>query len=67
MDLNVAKGAYALCFRPLGAGVNSPNRYACRYLYASVQDLMSAARVGGLPQSISEMLDRELQDLGALS
>jgi len=67
MDLNVAKGVYALCFSPLGVSSNSPNRYACRYLYATVEDLMSAAHAGELPQSISEMLDRELQELSALS
>ena len=67
MDLIVSKEVYALCFRPLGVSIDSPNRYACRYLYATVQDLMNAAHVQRLPQSISEMLDRELLELSMLT
>jgi hypothetical protein len=67
MDLNVKRGVYTACFRPLGLSVDSPNRYACRYLYASVDDLTNAVHAGRPSQSVSAMLDRELKELSTLS
>lgn len=66
MDLNGAKGVYALCFRPTGVDRDSPNRYACRYLYIRTEDVKSAAHMSVLPPSISEVLDKELPALSKL-
>jgi len=61
MDLKPEKANYALCFRPTGGGSDSPNRYACRYLYIGAEEVGIIGQT--LPASIIEMLDRELPAL----
>ena len=64
MDLNAARGHYSLCFRPTGVvDENSPNLYACRYLYVGVDEVGIAGQTNTLPTSVTEMLDRELPSL----
>jgi hypothetical protein len=63
MTLNPAKAIYALCFRPTGVSKNSPNRYACRYLYIGAAAVKAAGEMQALPTSITEMMDGELPAL----
>jgi hypothetical protein len=61
MDLHADKARYRLCFRPTGVSKDSPNRYACRYLFIGRKEVGAARRV--LPTSIIEMLDGALPTL----
>jgi hypothetical protein len=55
---------YVLCFRPTGVSVQSPNyRYACRYFYIDTAVARMAGRNKKLPESITELLDKELPKL----
>lgn len=63
MFLNAGQTEYTLCFRPTGGSKESPNRYACRYLYIGAEEVRSAGEKQVLPASITEMLDRELPSL----
>ena len=64
MDLIDAEQVYALCFRPTGiVDRNSPNRYACRYLYVGVDEVETAGKTNVLPTSVTAMLDSELPSL----
>ena len=64
MFLNEARTGYTLCFRPIGAEKDSPNRYACRYLHLEIAEVKIAAGEGKLTPSTTESLDKELQVLG---
>lgn len=55
MDLNATKKIYALCFRPTEGNKNSPNRYACRYLYIGAEQVNAAGQMPELPTSVTEM------------
>jgi len=59
-----ARAEYAVCFRPIGGTKDSPNRYASCYLGFAVDKLMEAYESKKLPVSITELLDRELPNLG---
>lgn len=61
MFLNEAKTAYRLCFRPTGAGRESPDRFAHRYLNFEVSEVKVAAQEGMLTASMTEELDKELR------
>ena len=61
MDLNADKGHYTLCFRPTGVDKNSPNRYTCRYLHITAEEVGTTGE--SLPTSVVEMLDKELPTL----
>jgi hypothetical protein len=61
MDLNKARSAYTLCFRPISVKRDLPNRYACRYLHFEASEFKSVAQEGVLTASITEKLDKELQ------
>ena len=64
MDLIAAEQVYALCFRPTGVTArDSPNRYACRYLYVGVDEVETAVKTNVLPTSVTAMLDWELPSL----
>ena len=40
-------------------GMDSPNRYACRYLNIGAEEVRTAGQKRVLPASITEILDRE--------
>jgi len=63
MFLNAGGTAYTLCFRPTGGSKESPNRYACRYVYIGAEEVRTAGQTQVLPASITEMLDKELSTL----
>lgn len=56
-------GKYALCFRPTAARKNSPKQYACRYLHLGADEVRAVGRKGEVPNTITEILDRELPTL----
>ncbi len=63
MDLNAPQAYYSLCFRPTAVSKDSPNRYECRYLRISAEEVTTAGQKQVLPASITQMLDRELHAL----
>jgi hypothetical protein len=65
MFLGKARTAYTVCFRPTGVKVDSPGRYACRYLDIEASEVKSTAEEGILMASITQKLDRELGQLAA--
>ena len=48
MTLNAAKASYSLYFRPTGGDGNSPNLYACRYVYIGVDEVGTAGQTNTL-------------------
>ena len=64
MFLKEATSGYTLCFRPIATQRDSPNRYACRYLYLETGEVKPAAGQGELTASVIERLDKGLQALG---
>jgi hypothetical protein len=64
MDLRTEETGYYLCFRPLNVSIDSPERYACRYLVATVEQVRTAVEMGALPATLIEILDPELSVLG---
>jgi len=64
MFLNEAKTAYTLCFRPVSAKRDSPDRFAHRYLNFEVSEVKVAAQKRMLTASITEGLEKELRPLG---
>lgn len=65
-DLDKAESYYHVCFRPTGVSLDSPNRYACRYLHIGIGEIMEAVEKKELPVSVIEQLDKELPSLGRL-
>ncbi len=57
---------YHVCFRPMRGDINSPNRYACRYVDISAQEVAEAGDRKELPVSVTALLDKELPSLGVL-
>lgn len=66
MFLNETKTAYRLCFRPIDVKIDSPDRYACRYLRLDLSQVRTAAEEGTLTASITDELDKELGPLSQL-
>jgi hypothetical protein len=64
MFLKEATTGYTLCFRPIAAERDSPNRYVCRYLYLERGEVKTLAEQGKLTPSITERLDKGLRSLG---
>jgi hypothetical protein len=62
-EMNARKTGYLLCFRPIGVRRDSAKRYSYRYLEIERDDLNVATFTGALPDSVTEMLDRELSSL----
>ena len=65
MFLDDGKENYHLCFRPLGVGIDNPNRYACRYLKIDVVEMFSICSARELTADFNETLHRELMSLTA--
>ena len=51
---------YSVCFRPLKAPEDSPERYACRYLQVGMEEADQVAGSGALTGPLREQIDREL-------
>ena len=64
MDLNGKGSGYVLCFRPTDVTRESPGRYACKYLIATLEQVRTARETGALPASLVEKLDTDLSVLG---
>lgn len=61
--LSTIQTDYVLCFRLTGNGEESPNRYACRYLYIEPDVVRTAGENEKLPECVTELLDKELPKL----
>jgi hypothetical protein len=57
------RAEYIVCFRPVAAGKDSPNRYAYRYVKIPAEDIKAAARAGSLSSVVLEQLKTELTRL----
>lgn len=57
------EGCYLCCFRPLGAEINAANRYACKYVTVSADQIESILSNLCIPTSVAQMLDGELARL----
>jgi hypothetical protein len=55
-----AKDEYALCFRPVDATKDSPDRYVCRYLRVRKEMISVAYQNGRLLPTITQLLASEL-------
>lgn len=64
MFLNGDGTGYFLCFRPTTGTIDSPQRYACKYLIATLAQVRTASETGALPASLIELLGPELSILG---
>jgi hypothetical protein len=51
---------YYLCFRPTGGTIDSPDRYASRYLVIEVEQVQSIGSQASLPDWAMQVLDSEL-------
>lgn len=60
------QSGYSLCFRPTRGSIDSPNRYACEYFQASLEEVRAADESGGIPIGLTERLDLALSALGLL-
>lgn len=58
---------YFLCFRPLAVRVNSPHRYACRYLCVPLEEVRLIRKDKLLTASLKKRLDSGLADLSLLA
>ncbi len=65
--LDSAKTKYYACFRPAGGSKEHPRPQAYRYLDVSFAQVAEAVESGALPSSLSELLDKELPRLGAVT
>jgi len=54
---------YVLCFRPVDAQMESPNRYACQYARIKNDEVRSVGAIGVLPDFLVERLMKELSRL----
>jgi hypothetical protein len=63
MFLDESEEEYVLCFRPADARIDSPNRYACRYLRILAEEASAIAKEGVLSVDVVEMMDAELPSL----
>jgi hypothetical protein len=57
---------YFVCFRPDGAGIESPNRFACVYVTIALECAKAMAREKLLTATLIEELDQKLAALGRL-
>jgi hypothetical protein len=64
MFLNDAGTEYTICFRPINANWNSPNRLDCRYLYLANNEVETLNETKALTVSLTERIDSELRLLG---
>jgi hypothetical protein len=60
MDLRSEEHGYYLCFRPLDVRIDSPARYACKYVLVPVAQVKSSASARELSDLIIERLAPEL-------
>ena len=63
MDLRTEELGYTLCFRPQGMRLNSPTRYACKYLLVPTELVRAADSQQQLPSPLVDQLDAELSKL----
>ena len=63
MDLRTEETGYQLCFRPLGETIDSPRRYACKYLVFPTEQVRTASKLKALPMAVATQLDSELPSL----
>jgi len=54
---------YVLCFRPVGAPVDAPRRYDCRYLRLETEEIRAASEMCALPPFGIQLLECELAGL----
>jgi hypothetical protein len=64
MFLNDAGTEYTICFRPINANWNSPNRLDCRYLHLANDEVETLNETKALTVSLTERIDSELRLLG---
>jgi hypothetical protein len=64
--MNRRPSEYDLCFRPSREMIDSPNRYACKYLSVSLEEVRLASELEILPSLLTERFARELSALGQL-
>lgn len=66
--LSREKAEYFICFRPLGVTtIESPNRFACKYVTIAVQEAKKMAHNHALTVHFAAELDRSLPTLGQLT
>src|SRR5215469_11383792 len=58
---------YSLCFRPLGLTMDSPNRYACKYIRVTIEQVRVVGEGNTLSVSLTGKLDSELAALSRLA
>jgi hypothetical protein len=64
MFLNDAGTEYTICFRPINADWNSPNRLDCRYLHLASHEVETLNETNALTVSLTQRIDSELRLLG---
>jgi hypothetical protein len=62
--LNDARTEYTICFRPINADWNSPNRLDCRYLHLANHEVEKLNETKALTVSLTERIDSQLRLLG---
>jgi hypothetical protein len=63
MFLDRPKEQYVLCFRPAGAKIDDPNRYACRYIRVDVAEVSRIGSGHKLTTGFTARLHWELASL----
>jgi hypothetical protein len=62
--LNDAGTEYTVCFRPINADRNSPNRLDCRYLHLAKHEVETLNETKALTVALTDKIDSELRLLG---
>ena len=52
-----SSGQYSICLRPIGGERDDPDRYACKYLQVSVDDVRAITSQGALPITVVSAMD----------
>lgn len=58
-----SEGSYLCCFRPLGTEIDAADRYACKYVAMSADQIESILSSECIPADVAETLDEELAGL----